>query len=106
MTTIASVLKKVHHRLLKPDAWIQGVNAKNIQGIRTGIGDSDTISWCLSGAVRAETCRNEFLLVVEHVQKLVPSGNIVAWNDTPFRTHNDVLGLLTQAISAAEAKGI
>jgi hypothetical protein len=94
------VLKATRELLSDPARWTQGVYA------RVGDEQCDELNpfascFCLSGAFW------RFGADEIHPARLRLSGvlgvtNLIAWNDAPERTHNEVLAALDKAIALAE----
>lgn len=89
--------------------WTQRAHARDVHGEPTDALGPKAVCWCLMGRLRVETddavrpfteARNYLCRIIGG---LSPTG--AAWNDAAIRTEREVLTLLNNAASLAEAEG-
>jgi hypothetical protein len=96
---------KAHVLLEPPEAWVQGALAVDCDGHHCPPDDPTACRWCVVGALKKCYGPDSFLIIeplkadLEQNRALVLESlsyhNIVAyWNDSPERTHADVVALL------------
>lgn len=117
-TKIAAELRAEPHR------WTREANARTIEGDKTSVASDSAVCWCLGGFVarelspRAPTSLDCYYLSVEMASLKValenailregfspgmdePTQLVVAWNDRPGRTVEEVIALLDAMAEAA-----
>ena len=115
------ILASARNLLASPERWTQGAAARNSAGKHVAPSDPDATCFCAAGAIyRAAYDHNGITAVprIENVHHLLaryiaPDGydSIYSvagdWNDTPGRTHSEILAVFDAAIadSADPANG-
>ena len=107
------VLKMARGFIQEPDAWMKEWHAQNHIGQETGPTEPDAVCFCLEGAIiRAlsellEVDEDELLL--KEINDEVMSKNedsMVIWNDSPQRTHAQVLARVDATLERLEREAI
>ena len=100
--SVVEVLKRVRARLDDPKHWTQGAFARNKEGHATVARDPMACSWCLLGAIEAETQypeRNEIAWMLRIRTSREGYGpDLSVFNDSELTNHTAVLELLDKAI--------
>lgn len=112
MDTPKDVLKRVRSRIEK--GWCKGCYAKDKEGAGVWVGDKSAVEWCLTGAIAAETGRDEcvanelYVGTVEFLYNkakilnrefMIVGEGLVRFNDHPRTTKQDVLKLIDKTIN-------
>lgn len=130
MTTPLRTLRIARALLDEPSAWVQHTAAKDAQRAPTSPESLDACCWCITGALiyavasqvpepsehgfeRSRLCDSALsaLLPALHSQHGWPKRTrreaagvqLMAFNDSPYTTHGDVLAVLDQSIARIEA---
>ncbi len=106
--TVVDVLREVRALLADPNCWTQGEIARNRAGKPEFAESKEACCWCLVGAVwrvagtgpEARQARRFLHVAIDGI----PLGKIPNWNDTPGRTHAEVVVVVDRAIELAEAE--
>jgi hypothetical protein len=86
--TTTQILKKARDLLSDPERWIQGFGDKN--------------RYCIAHAIFEFGTPIESVGAALFFRETLKIKNIAAWNDTPGRTHAEVLMALDTVIKASE----
>jgi len=97
----SEILIAARAKLATPETWTQGVGARDCMGNATHAGDPDAKCFCTFGAIKAVTGQIVYALPVWQLLNGVAGMNPVAYNDTPGRTHAEVLNMFDRAIALA-----
>jgi hypothetical protein len=108
--TIIQALKKTRTLLRK--GWCQGNYARNPFGMSTSLWDPDACSWCLTGAI-LRSCEDNSLSYEVHkvLARITPRkfgtmkdvhNKLSSWNDHDGRTKEEVIKLVSRAITRLE----
>lgn len=81
----------------KPENWAQGINARLSS-------PPHCAGAALIKAKTGERLEDDALAAAFQALRPAISGDIVQWNDTPGRTHSEVLAAFDKAIAAEQAK--
>ena len=109
-TDVARVLRAARERIATPERWTQGEYARTDKG--DALPADDILSrrascWCAVGALRAAGVwsddGNQFTRALADAIGLLDDYCIPDWNDTPGRTHAEVLDAFSKAIELAES---
>ena len=110
------VLKIARGFIQEPDAWVQECHAWNHIGEETDPTDPDAVCFCLEGAImRAMTELSPVIasepsfmseLVEIDAEVMGSDGNICEWNDSPKRTHDEVLARVDATLERLEREAI
>jgi hypothetical protein len=96
--TTKEVLIKARKLIEKPEAWCQG-NYRHFNA------NGDAVRWCPKGSLMEITCRLSvvsFSDALGTLERALGAPKVAVWNDTPGRTHDEVLALFDRAIREAE----
>lgn len=107
-----TALQQMRELLGDPKAWIQGSYAKvdSVKGFSTSPMDPEATCFCLAGAARRvwkDQCIGvagngpEWWLgtqLIRYTHDSIDRANVPHWNDSPDRTHADVLKFLDSRI--------
>lgn len=74
-----------------PDHWTKGFNARNADGLFTGVHDPGARCWCLHGHILKRNA--EFALATIGAAFGYPNVSWSCWNDADERTVGDVIAL-------------
>ena len=105
------VLKMARDLIQEPDAWVQECHAWNHLGEETDPTEPDAVCFCLEGAIlRAltelgEVGRGDALLEI-NAEVMGSDENICEWNDSPERTHAEVLARVDATLERLEREAI
>lgn len=104
MTKALDVLQTTQKLLKTKASWVQGSLSRDRNGNECHPYLHSPVCYCLYGAVLAASNKFKpsdiaFVLGIEAIRKTLGFENIVAWNDVPERTHEEVLALLIRAIA-------
>lgn len=87
--------------------WCQGAYARNVLGQQVNISSPKAFYWCLIGAVRLASGRQDSSALDVLGDALFNNGrgcHLAEWNDLAGRTKEEVLHLFDEAIKIAEKK--
>lgn len=92
---------KMKELLAKPEAWTQGLYARDSAGRSASPHGDMTVCWCLIGALlRTYNPMKKLLASTPEAEEIerriadeIHSVDIADWNDSPDRTHAEVLAL-------------
>lgn len=76
--------------------WTKGEYARDEKGFRVDSNSKEAVCWCLSGACSA-VYRHAGLAIWIKLSRSLPNNEVVAWNDDPARTIDDVRRLVKEA---------
>lgn len=84
----------------KPENWTQGAKSRDINGKPSVFGyKASAVCWCMLGAMemtgKSLFANNKAQQVIELV---INMNSIIRWNDSPDRTHAEVLAAFDRAI--------
>lgn len=80
--------------------WTQKANARLAYGKEVNSLAPDAVSWCIGGAIsRAMRCDEDYQTRWAF-SAFVPNKDIVAWNDAPERTKEEVLAKFDEVIAS------
>lgn len=101
--TPVGVLKDAMELLSDPSRFTKGAFTRNSNGATTHVLDNDSVRYCSLGAIRkSSNDRAGYVLaariLIEEQIPLKYDSCIVAWNDDPSTTHDDVLRVFRLAI--------
>lgn len=113
-------IREVRRLLAEPTAWAQGELGLDAWGKGVDPAAEDATSWCLRGAYeRVSGARDETtihrvsctfmdqLREYPHNLSCVEAHiNMVSWNDCPYTTHQEVLGVLDSLIRLFEIRNM
>ena len=105
------VLKMARGFIQEPDAWVQECHAQNHIGEEEDPESPDAVSFCLEGAIlRAlteleEVGRGDALLEID-AEVMSSDEHICEWNDSPERTHAEVLARVNATLERLEREAI
>lgn len=97
-------LRAVRAKIERPEAWTQGAWARTATGGAVPVRQPGRVPvcWCLGGALRAAAVPTmRWKAMRNAIVSLTAPMGITAWNDTPRRTHAEVLALIDRAIAMA-----
>jgi hypothetical protein len=97
---VAESLRKVRELLAVPERWTQGWLAKTDSGREVSALCPTACSFCLVGATERAVSAADVFDTVEALIRASGADWLALWNDTPGRTHAEVLGLIDRAIAA------
>ena len=101
--------RAVRELLATPDRWTQGAAARDSRGVACDWADETAVvSWCILGAIYHFGAPTSSVLLLRRalsrqlgeMDTFLP---VDSWNDTPGRTHADVLELLDRVVAEMEA---
>lgn len=96
----------IHARDLISKGWTQQTMARNDLGYPVSCHDPYATCYCLSGALLKSCCsfdeKYNTYAYIEDILKNVIDDTIMSWNDTPFRTQQEVVDALNKAIDISE----
>ena len=103
MTEGGCMEAKVTQLLADPSRWTHKANARDARGYAITANDPAAKSWCLHGAMHH--CygygTSKFSAAHARVEQLLDArryrGGLIAWNDTPGRTYDEVMDLVRRA---------
>ena len=106
------VLTMARDLIYEPSAWIQCYHATDSEGMEVPPQDSDAVCFCLEGAIiRSLTELGMFVtgsdlweVNIEVMGGREDHENIARWNDSPSRTHREVLARLDATLERLEAQ--
>lgn len=91
---------KMKELLTKPEAWTQGLYARDTEGRSASPHGETTVCWCLIGALirtynpmKKLASTPEAEEIERRIADEIHSVDIADWNDSPDRTHAEVLAL-------------
>lgn len=90
-------------RLARPEAWTQRYHARDERGFVVRYDDPTACSWCLDGALLSLSYMPAWLSVSDALESIEP--RYIRWNDSPGRTHAEVLALIAAARAALTLAG-
>jgi len=106
--TPADILREAK-RLIEEKGWTQGTYARDSRGEACDWNGATALCFCAEGAMfaaaealRADAgaeCAAGFL-----IEQVTPAPSIVAYNDQPGRSREDVIAIFDKAIALAEAQ--
>ena len=105
------VLAMARGLIQEPDAWVQECHAWNHLGQETDPTDPDAVCFCLEGAIMraltklGEVCKGDPLLEI-NAEVMGSDENICDWNDSPKRTHAEVLARVDATLERLEREAI
>jgi len=80
--------------------WTQKANARMADGKEVNSLAPEAVSWCAGGAInKAMRCYEDYETCWVF-RAVVPNQDIVAWNDAPERTKEEVLAKFDEVISS------
>lgn len=82
--------------LADPSKWTQGVMARDAQGNEVSPQDENAICFCLLGALEKCNYEHKQHLLYRVLRVEYDEYSIVSFNDSPRRTHEEVLNLLRE----------
>lgn len=100
MKSTADILREARKLIERPEAWTQGVWARNAAGAEVEESSSDAVCWCSVGAIFRVAPRQNYD-VIRALAALTGGMSPIAFNDT--HTHAEVLAALDKAIALAES---
>ncbi len=106
MTTVKEVLIQAKQKILKPEQWTQGALWRDKNGGSLMVKEENATCFCMMGAMLT-VCHNvvddKLRWKAEDIlSDILPSRDGIAhYNDTPGRTHEEVLAMFDKAIEAA-----
>jgi len=93
-------LKRARRAIDTPAKWTRDVEARNAAGTPVAANNDDACSFCINGALRRGSGRNPD--VARHylckATDTVGYLGLAEWQDTPERTHAEVLAAFSLAI--------
>lgn len=95
--TVLQILRGARALLERPEAWTQGASHRDADGVACN--SPDAAARCLSGAMCDTT---DGPLPWDEIYVAFGLNSISDWNDSPRRTHAQVLRRLDRAIKRAE----
>ena len=98
--TVNTKLRRALARIRK--GWVQGKQASDAQGGEVGWNDPSAVRWCLAASVDFDYQSELRLLRTLRLPDHSPTHTLVAWNEAPERTREQVIALLENAIADAE----
>lgn len=103
MSTV-EVLKRARETISKPERWTQGAYARDARGYPIGVGHSDAVCFCATGAIARGAPDPEARALAQMGVRIGrrPVEGLAAWNDAPERTHAEVLAAFDSAIKRLE----
>ena len=102
LPTVVEALRESRKNI--KDGWTQGAFARTIKGYVTDPASSEAVKWCAYGAVIPNNNfieAQKFLSLAVWQIDLLVTPSIVAWNDRPERTKEQVLAVYDLAIELA-----
>ena len=105
MHPIKETLIKARARIDTADKWTQVAFARTASDHPTDSGDPNACKFCALGALLATLKPHEadtYAEAVSELEKYVPHPNnagVMAFNDTPGRSHSEVLEIFDKAIA-------
>jgi hypothetical protein len=107
--TVADLLRDAKAKIAGPEAWTQGVLARDTAGVAVDPTNPDACRWCAEGAVVAATGQQTFEEASDrclaYLRASCGEAALFAWNDAPERSHEEVLEVFDFAILTAEVAG-
>lgn len=98
----ADTLRQARAIIADPARWTQGGWARNASGDFVDSMSRQAVCWCAWAALnKPKASFNDWDMAVWTFQEVV-GGYIAEWNDTPSRTHAEVLAAFDKAIEIAE----
>lgn len=86
---------KAWQLLDSPEKWTKGAFARTACGRAVMTGEGAAACWCLHGALGL--CYNYgYDAEAERLRVRLGANDLVSWNDTPERTHQEVLAVLKE----------
>lgn len=105
--TAPDILRAARALIAEPASWTQHTSARNRTGAPTHPRYAGAVCWCAIGAVVAVTPnRRKQLAALRLLGQPAATGEffLSVWNDSPERTHAEVLAAFDRAIVLAEAQ--
>lgn len=109
--TVHDTLTRARALIAQPETWTQNAYARDSDGTPIVSNSPDAVCWCLTGAIyRVITPGSylgnpDYLAATDALSDALPahvtSEDLTVWNDTPRRTHQQILNLLDRAIAKA-----
>lgn len=107
MSFIAASLEQALSLIDTPDKWEKGFYARTKRKMPTSYQSACAASFCAEGAImRSCGIRCWEVLKFFEEQNKISCGDIVSWNDSLSRTHDQVLEAFNKSIAAAKEKGV
>jgi hypothetical protein len=108
MASVAEVLERAADLLEEPDAWTQGVYARDHNNRQTDDRDKAEC-FCALGAINYAAGRHDLSWDAREQQRVFEeiSGidDVPTWNDDPERTQSEVVAKLREAAALAREQG-
>ena len=103
VVTALEVLKAARELISRPEAWTQGVWARDASGEKVLSTSREAVCWCALGAVTRSACNalEQEVAFTELRQGTTGFGGIGDFNDQS--SHGEVLALFDRAIVRLEA---
>lgn len=106
----SEILHAARTLLARPEAWTQGKFARDSHGRPVYYTDERATCWCTSGAMgkvndTESVAQRVSLTAFSFLYKATGFECIPDWNDSPSRTHAEVLAALEKAQRLAEEQG-
>lgn len=105
----AAVLRRAAELIAAPERWTQGTLARDANGKECQECGTQAVQWCALGAIvraAADAGFHSHWCDASWVLRLhLGIRNTGEWNDSPFRTHAEVLAALRAAADAEERNG-
>ena len=109
MNDVTEVLTEARNLISEPEHWIQGVYARDAQGLPTDWGSPEAVCWCVTGAILKaaaaiqEQSIEHHALVMRSIKELMfgIDSNIYTFNDS--HNHAEVLEMIGRAIEERKA---
>lgn len=100
--TVLQILRGARKLLVQPEAWTQGTECRDANGCAVGVhADADDIASRCLGRALYEAANRDFS-ASNAASVALGLHDVPAWNDSPRRTHAQVLRRLDRAIKRAE----
>lgn len=103
--SVLNILLGVRDLLSVPERWTQGVGARDASGEFVDFNDPSIVCRCLYIAAATFCSGYAQEKAVAKALNFVNSGEMIAWNDDPTRTHTEVLTRIDQAIQRLTPDG-
>jgi hypothetical protein len=100
--TAAGILRLARAKIDTPEKWTQGAPARDMLGSPVDFDTPDATAWCALAAI--ETNAADYRQAREILLRAARAESIINWNDSPSRTHAEVLAAFSRAIELAEAQ--
>jgi hypothetical protein len=111
---VGSVELLLHARDLVRAGWSQHADARSDEGVEVQPWQDTAVAWSLLGALVAaleeradhgsELPLHQLAAAMNELADLIEDDSLTDWNDSPERTHDDVIDTLDAAANSAAAK--